>query len=61
VPVTDEGINRPGGVANIVPSDGNAIAFGRPFGAVLNVVYQNMTAVPTPGGFFPDGFNGRIR
>jgi hypothetical protein len=60
VAVTDEGINRAGGVANVVPSDGNALAFARSFGSVLNIVYLNTTATPTPGGFFPSGLNGRI-
>lgn len=61
----DEGISRTNAdgsfSANITPADGNSIAFARSFAGVLNVVYLNTTATPTPGGFFPSGFNGRIR
>ncbi|MGZ8178553.1 ferritin-like domain-containing protein [Williamsia sp. SKLECPSW1] len=54
----DQGITR-NGMANLVPTDSNAIAFGRTPFQVLNVVYLN----PKPadrGGFFPAGVNGAL-
>ena len=54
----DQGITLHG-EANIVPADGNGIAFGRTPGQVLNIVYLN----PRPahsGGFYPDGVNGQL-
>ncbi len=55
----DQGIgNR--SYSNIVPTDGNSIAFGRTPGQVLNIVYLNNEAV-SRGGFFPQGVNGAIR
>ncbi len=59
----DQGITLPqtsAGVANIVPSDSNALAFSRTTGQVLNVVYLTPQAA-TSGGFFPQGVNGTIR
>jgi hypothetical protein len=60
----DQGIglitNGAGTVSNIVPTDGNGIAFSRTTGQVLNIVYLNRAAV-TAGGFFPNGVNGTIR
>jgi len=54
----DQGIgNR--STANIVPTDGNGIAFGRSAGQVLNIVYLNPGRT-TKGGFFPHGVNGAI-
>ncbi|GAB7190706.1 ferritin-like domain-containing protein [Kineococcus sp. NUM-3379] len=47
------------GRANIVPTDGNGIAFSRSPGQVLNVVYLSPRAV-TRGGFFPAGVNGAV-
>lgn len=47
------------GDPNIVPADGNAIAFSRSTGQVLNIAYLNADSV-TSGGFFPDGVNGDI-
>ena len=47
-------------VANIVPTDGNGIAFSRTPGQVLNVVYLNPGKVDR-GGFFPAGVNGDVR
>jgi Ferritin-like domain len=47
------------GVANIVPTDDNSIAFARTFTEVLNIVY--LGSASTPGGFFPNGLNGAIR
>jgi rubrerythrin len=54
----DKGIGT-AAVSNLVPTDANAIAFGRTPGQVLNVVYLNPNAVRS-GGFFPAGVNGRI-
>ncbi len=45
--------------SNIVPSDTNAIVFGRRAANVLNIAYLNKAAV-TSGGFFPAGVNGSI-
>ena len=47
-------------VVNIVPTDGNGIAFSRTPGQVLNVVYLNPGKVDR-GGFFPSGVNGDVR
>jgi hypothetical protein len=44
---------------NLVPTDGNSIAYSRTPGAVLNIVYLNPKAV-TKGGFFPAGVNGEV-
>jgi hypothetical protein len=54
----DQGITLHG-VANIVPTDGNGLAFGRTTAQVLNVVYLTPKKV-TSGGFFPRGVNGAI-
>lgn len=48
-----------GGVANIVPTDANGLAFSRTAEQVRNIVY--LSAAGTPGGFFPAGLNGAIR
>ena len=48
------------GTSNIVPLDGNGLAFSRTTGQVLNIVYLNKNAV-TMGGFFPAGVNGAIK
>jgi len=47
------------GVANIVPTDSNGIAFSRSPQQVLNIVYLDPTGAP--GGFFPNGLNGTLR
>jgi hypothetical protein len=47
-------------VSNIVPTDGNAIAFSRSTGQVLNIAYLSKAAISS-GGFFPAGVNGNIR
>lgn len=47
------------GELNIVPTDGNGIAFSRSPGQVLNVVYLT-PEMATEGGFFPDGVNGEL-
>ncbi len=54
----DQGV-RVNGVANIVPTDGNAIAFSRSTRQVLNIVYASANN-PSSGGFFPNGMNGAI-
>ena len=60
VALTDGGVNFSDGTPNIVPADGNSIAYARSFAAVLNIVYLNATNTPQKGGFFPNGLNGRI-
>jgi Ferritin-like domain len=54
----DQGISL-GGVANIVPTDANALAFSRTAGQVLNIVY--LGGASGNFGFFPDRLNGTIR
>ena len=44
--------------ANLVPTDGNSIAFSRSTRQVLNIVYLGGR---DGGGFFPSGLNGAIR
>ncbi|WP_375382950.1 ferritin-like domain-containing protein [uncultured Sphingomonas sp.] len=60
----DQGIATQAGAfgnqSNLTPTDGNAIAFSRSTGQVLNIVYLNHAAV-TAGGFFPAGVNGTIK
>jgi hypothetical protein len=40
-------------------TDANGVAFSRTTDGVLKIVYLN--AQKQPGGFFPEGLNGRIR
>jgi hypothetical protein len=55
----DQGISPANDVSNIVPTDGNGLAFSRTPGQVLSIVY--LTTQPAPrGGFFPEGVNGRF-
>jgi hypothetical protein len=56
----DQGIgNRE--YSNLVPTDGNSIAFSRTPGAVLDIVYLNLSGKPvSKGGFYPHGVNGTI-
>ncbi len=49
------------GMANLVPTDANGLAFGRTAQQILQIVYLDLSAPPTPGGFFPNGLNGAIR
>jgi hypothetical protein len=54
----DQGVTL-NGVANIVPADGNGLAFGRTPGQVLNIVYLTPKAANS-GGFYPHGVNGQL-
>ena len=54
----DQGLLK-SGFTNIVPTDGNGLAFSRTTGQVLNIVYITPEQA-TSGGFFPDGVNGPI-
>ena len=60
----DQGVrnvsNQFGTASNIVPLDGNGLAYSRTAGQTLNIVYLNRMAVDR-GGFFPNGVNGNIR
>jgi hypothetical protein len=57
----DQGIaGADASISNIVPADGNAIAYSRSTGQVLNIAYLSKAAVSS-GGFFPAGINGNIR
>ncbi len=57
----DQGIAGPdASQSNIVPTDGNGIAYSRTTGQVLNIVYLSKSAL-VGGGFFPNGINGNIR
>jgi len=55
----DQGIVEKNGKANIVPTDGNSLAFSRSAADVLNIVYLTPKKA-TSGGFFPKGVNGTI-
>ncbi|GAA2104507.1 ferritin-like domain-containing protein [Microlunatus panaciterrae] len=56
----DQELTRDGGMANLIPTDTNGIAFSRTAAQVLNVVYLTPEKA-TRGGFFPAGVNGAIR
>ena len=43
----------------LAPTDGNAIAFSRTPAQVLAIAYLGSSS--TPGGFFPNGVNGKIQ
>ena len=45
---------------NLVPADGNSIAYSRTPGQVLNIVYLNPKSVDR-GGFYPAGLNGEVK
>jgi hypothetical protein len=47
------------GTSNIVPLDGNGLAFSRNYDEVLNIVYLTSSAA-TKGGFVPNGVNGSL-
>jgi hypothetical protein len=53
----DQGIVA-SGVANLVPTDANGIAFSRTTQQVLNIVYLGGSG---GGGFYPAGLNGAIK
>lgn len=55
----DQGITETNGDANLVPADGNAIAFTRSTEQVHNIVYLRNSA-GIGGGFFPAGTNNSI-
>lgn len=50
-----------GAMANITPANQNGIALGRTPEHALNIIYGNPARGVMAGGFFPEGFNGRIR
>lgn len=52
----EEDLTTSDGSANIAPVDASAITFARTFREVLNIVYLGAG----PGGFFPNGLNGKI-
>jgi len=54
----DQGIGT-AAVSGLVPTDANAIVYGRAPGQVLNVVYLNPNVVRS-GGFFLAGVNGLL-
>ena len=54
----DQGVTV-NGRTNIVPADGNGLAFGRTPGQVLNIVYLTPNKANS-GGFYPDGVNGQL-
>ncbi|ATC64484.1 hypothetical protein CMV30_11260 [Nibricoccus aquaticus] len=53
----DQGVVE-NGVANLVPTDANGIAFSRTTQQMLNIVYLGGTG---GGGFYPAGLNGAIK
>ena len=55
----DQGVANQDGTPNIVPTDGNSLAFARSTRQVLNIVYGVRGAAT--GGFFPSGLNGDIK
>ncbi|MEG3124501.1 ferritin-like domain-containing protein [Sphingomonas sp. GB1N7] len=58
----DQGITN-GADANLVPTDGNGIAYSRSVSQVLNIVYLNTaakTAGASMGAFFPNGVNANL-
>jgi hypothetical protein len=57
----DQPVVQIGGKSNVVPSNGNGIAFGRTPQHALNILYNNPAKRVMAGGFFPEGVNGRIR
>ena len=59
----DQGITGGSGESNLVPTDGNGIAYSRTPSQVLNIVYLNTnakTAGASQGGFFPNGVNASL-
>jgi hypothetical protein len=56
----DQGIEIDGR-ANIVPSDGDGIAFSRTPQEVLRIVYGTELSGISSGGMFPNGMNGKLK
>lgn len=56
----DQGVRPIGDQSNVVPTDGNGLAFSRSAGQVLNIAFLTKMATDR-GGFFPAGVNGNIR
>ncbi len=56
----DQGVTV-NGAENIVPTDGNSIAYSRSTSEVLRIVYGSSSATASSGGFFPNGVNGTIK
>lgn len=54
----DQGVLGANGAANIVPTNGNSIAYGRTTGEVINIV--TLGGAKNRGGFFPKGLTGNI-
>ncbi|MEF2280333.1 ferritin-like domain-containing protein [Deinococcus sp. YIM 134068] len=50
----DQGVTM-NGMGNIIPTDGNAIAYSRTPRQVANIVFLDTTGAATKGGFFPNG------
>jgi hypothetical protein len=57
----DQPPTKIGNMANIAPTNENGIVFGRTPQHALNIVYGSQARGVMAGGFFPQGFNGRIR
>jgi hypothetical protein len=55
----DQGITTASGALNLVPTDANALAYGRTAERVLNIVFLTPNQIDK-GGFFPEGVNGSI-
>lgn len=57
---TDQGVTDANNQANIVPADGNGLAYSRTFDQVLRIAYLGK-APGAGGGFFPSLTNGLIK
>lgn len=55
----DQGVAIRNSGSNIVPTDGDGLAYSRSGAQVLNIVYLTQMAA-REGGFFPNGVNGTI-
>lgn len=54
----DQGIGN-AAASNLVPTDANGLAFARSPQQVLDIVYLSPNG--TPGGFIPNGLNGKLK